>query len=74
MEVLKPNGLSDADKNDILKSVRWEPPGFGWVKINCDEAYTDNPPSPGIGVVTRDDNGQLIGVGKHINGNPSLEA
>ncbi|WVZ69136.1 hypothetical protein U9M48_017972 [Paspalum notatum var. saurae] len=52
----KRNQLNDKTK----KKGRWILPESGWIKINVDGAFDDNSKEAGIGVIIRDESGQVL--------------
>ncbi|KAK9993890.1 hypothetical protein SO802_023593 [Lithocarpus litseifolius] len=44
----------------VIKQVRWERPGEGWLKLNMDGAVNDTLNSAGAGGVLRDDKGNRV--------------
>ncbi|KAF5195065.1 hypothetical protein FRX31_015349, partial [Thalictrum thalictroides] len=45
-----------------IRPCKWIPPDFGFIKLNCDGAAKGNPGPAGVGVVYRDDHGNVIGA------------
>ena len=46
----------------ILEEVRWRPPKQGWYKVNTDGAIFEDIKSCGVGVVIRNEKGELMGA------------
>ncbi|XP_057863873.1 uncharacterized protein LOC131071919 [Cryptomeria japonica] len=40
----------------------WTPPEKGWIKINFDGASRGNPGPSGVGVIARDDHGNILAI------------
>lgn len=59
----------------VIKQVRWERPGEGWLKLNMDGAASDSLKSAGAGDVVRDDRGNwVVGFSRKIGKSNSFEA
>ena len=44
----------------------WEPPKYGWIKVNCDEAFDSNTKEAGAGVIARNSEGVVVGGSSSI--------
>ena len=59
----------------MVKSIRWEKPQEGWMKLNTDESFTGNLGLVGCGGILRDNHGKQISrFSKHIKTTNSFVA
>ena len=53
--------------------TKWTPPNPDWIKLNCDGDYDDGTGKAGIGVVSRNRQGEMVaGYGRAICSNNAL--
>ena len=50
------------EHSTIPEAVRWRPPKQGWYKVNTDGATFDDIKCCGVGVVIRNERGELMGA------------
>jgi hypothetical protein len=54
-------GETSSKRSVIKKSdVPWEPPPFGWLKVNVDDAYTKKTGKAGAGIIIRNHFGEVL--------------
>ena len=75
MEFFQCVSYSRNNRHLVIKQVRWERPGEGWLKLNTDGATNDTLNSAGASEVLRDDSGNwVVGYSRKVGKSNSFEA